>query len=37
MKKEFDNELIYNKKRFKTKIKSYCDEATDFYDKEMQG
>ena len=34
-KKEFDNEPVYNKKYFKTKIKSHGDEFTDFYDKEI--
>ena len=33
--KEFDSELIYNNKYLKTEIKSYGDEATDFYDNEM--
>ena len=36
IKKEFDSEPVYNKKFLKTKIKSYCDEATDFRDKEKQ-
>ena len=35
IKKEFDSEPVYNKKTLKTKIKSYGDEATDFYDKEI--
>ena len=35
MKKEFDSGFIYNIKFLKTKIKSYNDEATDFYDKEL--
>ena len=34
-KKEFDNEPVYNKEFWKTKIKSHCDEATDFYDKKV--
>ena len=33
--KEFNSEPVYNKKFFKTKIKFYRDEATDFHDKEM--
>ena len=35
MKNEFDNEPIYNRKLMKTKIISYGNEATDFYDKEI--
>ena len=35
MKKELDYEPTYNKKFLKTKIISYGDEATDFYDKEI--
>ena len=35
IKREFDSEPIYNKNLLKTKIKSYCDEVTDFYDKEI--
>ena len=35
MKKEFDNGPIYNRKLMKNKIKSYGNEATDFYDKEI--
>ena len=35
MKKEFDSEPIYYKRFLKTKIKSYGDEATDFYDNEI--
>lgn len=35
MKKELDYELIHNTKFLKTKIVSYCDEATDFQDKEI--
>ena len=31
IKKEFDSEPIYNKKFFKTKIKSHGDEGRDFY------
>ena len=34
IKKEFDNEPVYNKEYLKTKIKSGGDEVTDFYDKE---
>ena len=34
MKKEFDSELVYNKKFLKTKIKFHSDKVTDFYDKE---
>ena len=33
--KEYDSEPVYNKTFLKTKIKSYCNEATDFHDKEM--
>ena len=35
IKKEFDNEPVYNKEYLKTKIKSHGDEVTDFYDKEF--
>ena len=35
IKKEFDCEPAYNKNFLKTKIKSYCGEATDFHDKEI--
>ena len=35
MKKDFDSEPIYNGTFLKTKIKSYGDEVTDFYDKEI--
>ena len=35
MKKELDYEPTYNKKFLKTKMISYGDEATDFYDKEI--
>ena len=35
IKKEFDSEPVYNKIFSKTKIKSCCDEVTDFYDKEI--
>ena len=35
IKKEFDNEPVYNKEYLKTKIKSCGDEVTDFYDKEI--
>ena len=33
IKKEFDNEPVYNKKFLKTKIKSHGDEVIDFYDR----
>ena len=33
IKKEFDSEPFYNKNFLKTKLKSYGDNATDFYDK----
>ena len=33
IKKEFDNEPVYNKEFLKTKVKSHCDEVTDFYNK----
>ena len=33
--KEFDCKSFCDKKILKTKIKSYGDEATDFYDKKM--
>ena len=35
IKKEFDSESVYNKIFLKNKIKSYGDEVTDFYDKEI--
>ena len=35
IKKEFDSELIFNKKNLKTKINSYADEVTDFNDKKI--
>ena len=35
IKKEFDSEPAYKKFFLKTKIKSYGDEVTDFYDKEI--
>ena len=35
IKEEFDSEPVYNKVFLKTKIKSYDDEATDFYDKKI--
>ena len=35
IKKEFDNEPIYNNEFLKTKIKSHLDEVTDFYDKRI--
>ena len=33
IKNEFDCEPVYNKEFLKTKIKSHCDEVTDFIDK----
>ena len=35
IKKEFDSKTVYNKNYLKTKIKSHCDEVTDFYDKKI--
>ena len=35
IKKELDSEPVSNKEFLKTKIKSYCDEVTDFYDKKI--
>ena len=35
IKKEFDSKSVCNKILLKTKVKSYGDQATDFYDKEM--
>ena len=35
IKKEFDSEPFYNKNFLKTKLKSYGDNATDFYDKKI--
>ena len=35
IKNVFDSELGYNKKILKTKVKSYGDEVTDFYNKEI--
>ena len=35
IKEEFDCKPIYNKRYLKTKIKSYSDEATGFYEKEI--
>ena len=35
IKEEFDSEPVYNENFLKTKIKSYDDEVTDFYDKEI--
>ena len=35
IKKELDSELVYNKNFLRTKIKSYCNKATDFQSKEM--
>ena len=34
IKEGFDSESVYNKKFWKTKIQSYGDEITDFYNKE---
>ena len=31
--KELDSELVYDKKYFKTKIKSHDDQVTDVYEK----
>ena len=35
IKKECDSEIVYNKKVFKTEIKSYSDKATDFCYKKL--
>ena len=35
IKKEFDNEPVYNKKTLKTKIKFYGNKVTDFYNKDI--
>ena len=35
IKKEFDNEPVYNKEYSKTKIKSHGDKVTDFFDTEI--
>ena len=35
IKKQFDSEFVYNKNSLKTKIKSYSDEITDFYDEKI--
>ena len=35
IKKEFDSELVNNQECLKTKIKSHCDEVTDFYGKKI--
>ena len=35
IKKEFDDEPVYNRKIWKTAIKFYRDKVTDFHDKEM--
>ena len=35
IKKEFDNEPVYNKEYLKRKRKSHVDEVRDFYDKEI--
>ena len=34
-KKEFDSEPVYDKEFFKTKVKSYRDQVTDFYNEEI--
>ena len=35
-KKDFNREPVYNENFWKTKIKSYVDEVTDFYSKKIQ-
>ena len=35
LKKEFDCESVYDKNLLKTKVKSFGDEVTDFYDKKI--
>ena len=35
IKKEFDRELVYNKKILKTNVKFYGDGVTGFYNKEI--
>ena len=35
LKKEFHSKPVYNEKILKTKIRSYGDEVTDFYNKEI--
>ena len=35
IKKELGSESVYDKELLKTKIKSYGDEVTDFYDKNI--
>ena len=35
IKKEFDSESVCNKEFLETKIKSRCEEVTDFYDKKI--
>ena len=35
IKKASDSQFVYNKKFFKTKIKSYGDETTNFHGKEI--
>ena len=35
LKKEFDCESVYDKNLLKTKVKSFSDEVTDFYDKKI--
>ena len=34
--KEFDSESVYSNKFLETKIKSYCDKATDFHNNEIK-
>ena len=35
IRKEFDSKLVRNKNKLKTKIKSYGNEITNFYEKEI--
>ena len=35
LKKEFDCESVYDKNLLKTKVKSFGDKVTDFYDKKI--
>ena len=35
IKKSFDSKFVYNKEFLKIKIKFYCDEVTDLYDKKI--
>ena len=37
IKRELDNKLVSNIEYLKTKTKSYGDEVTDFYDKDIPG